>query len=419
MPMPILTDNNSSFSIEPISAGLNFPTSMAFLSSDDILVLEKNQGVVKRIVNGNLLQDPLLDVNVGNKAERGMLGIDISEKNTDGNTKPIIYVFLYYTETKLKDGEDVTSTRLADIPGQGPLGNRLYRYELVNNKLVNAKLLIDLPAEPRGNHQGGVVQIGPDDNVYVIIGDVDHFTQAQNYKDGNESDGTGGILRVTQDGKQVGKGILGNKHPLNLYYAYGIRNSFGMDFDPVTGNLWDTENGLRCCDEINLVEEGFNSGWDKVQGFWKTNHSQKRDRDGKFDEKSSKELVTFDGNGKYSSPEFVWNRTIAPTAMKFFNSTKFGQEFKDDLFVGSANDQNLYHFDLTKDRTELILSGSLADLVVDSSDNIESIVFAKNFGRITDLEVGPDGNLYVLSHQGGGDMNFKNGAIFKMSKVGN
>ena len=50
------------------------------------------------------------------------------------------------------------------------------------------------------------------------------------------------------------------------YYAYGIRNSFGMDFDPVTGNLWDTENGPSYGDEINLVEPGFNSGWQVVQG---------------------------------------------------------------------------------------------------------------------------------------------------------
>ena len=61
--------------------------------------------------------------------------------------------------------------------------------------------------------------------------------RAQNYKDGSEPDGRGGILRMTQDGQPLGKGILGNTYPLNLYYAYGIRNSFGMDFDPVTGEL--------------------------------------------------------------------------------------------------------------------------------------------------------------------------------------
>ena len=60
------------------------------------------------------------------------------------------------------------------------------------------------------------------------------------------------------------------QHSLNKYYAYGIRNSFGIDFDPVTGNLWDTENGPGFGDEINLVEPGFNSGWSRVQGYMGT-----------------------------------------------------------------------------------------------------------------------------------------------------
>jgi aldose sugar dehydrogenase len=58
-----------------------------------------------------------------------------------------------------------------------------------------------------------------------------------------------------------------SEDPLNRYYAYGIRNSFGFDFDPITGNLWDTENGPGFGDEINFVEPGFNSGSKKVQGF--------------------------------------------------------------------------------------------------------------------------------------------------------
>ena len=76
-------------------------------------------------------------------------------------------------------------------------------------------------------------------------------------------------FRITQDGLPIPNGsLIGDEYPLNLYYAYGIRNSFGMDFDPLTGNLWDTENGPEYGDEINLVEPGFNSGWNKVQGVW-------------------------------------------------------------------------------------------------------------------------------------------------------
>ena len=119
-----------------------------------------------------MLNEPLLDVNVANKAERGMLGIAILKHETKDGDDPKVSVFLYYTETKSKDGEDLEEGGLA-------LGNRLYRYELENNTLVNPMVLLDLPAEPGADHQGGVVLIGPDKNVYLVIGDVNHFNEVK------------------------------------------------------------------------------------------------------------------------------------------------------------------------------------------------------------------------------------------------
>ena len=84
-----------------------------------------------------------------------------------------------------------------------PLGNRLYRYELVNNKLLNQKLLLDLPARPGLTYNGGVVLIGPDDNIYTVIGDLTQRNRslAQNVENSKDPDGRGGILRITQDGE--------------------------------------------------------------------------------------------------------------------------------------------------------------------------------------------------------------------------
>ena len=407
--------NDPSLNVKEMVEGIKFPTSMAFLGPDDILVLEKNQGTVRRIVNGNMLNEPLLDVNVANSKERGMLGIAISKHESKEGNNPTIYVFLYYTETKSKDGED--------LEGGIPLGNRLYRYELVGNKLINPKLLLDLPVEPvgkgNGEHQGGVVLIGPDNNLYLVIGDVNEYQQPQNILNGKGPNGTSGILRITQDGKPVGNGILGNSYPINLYYAYGIRNSFGMDFDPVTGNLWDTENGENCCDEINLVAPGFNSGWAKVQGFMELNQSDRLDKIGIFNETSEKEkLVEFDGKGNYSSPEFTWNYTVGPSAIKFLNSDKLGKEYKNDIFVGDVNHQNLYHFDLTENRRELLLDNEIINKTAESRKDSEDIVFATGIGRVTDIDVGPDGNLYVLSHTWNKDnQSLQSGSIFKISKL--
>ena len=128
-----LTD--SSLKSQLITRGLKAPSAMAFIGPNDILVTEKNTGNVQRITNGIISSQPLFHVDTTKKDERGLLGLATSQ-----NTKSEkIYVFLYFTEAQLND---------AGSPTQDPLGNRVYRYELDDNKLVNPKLLLDLPVLP-------------------------------------------------------------------------------------------------------------------------------------------------------------------------------------------------------------------------------------------------------------------------------
>jgi glucose/arabinose dehydrogenase len=369
--------------LELVAQGLKLPTSMAFLGPNDILVLEKESGTVQRIVNGKMLPQPLLQVPVSTTSERGMLGIAVAKHSNGVPT----YVFLYYT----KDGGG----------GSQSLANVLYRYELVNDQLTNPKLLLNLPALRGPNHNGGKVVIGPDNNVYTVIGDLRaHRTQAQNVVNGPAADSTGGILRVTQDGQPVSNSPLGQQGtvPLNLYYAYGIRNSFGIDFDPVSKKLWDTENGPTFGDEINLVEPGFNSGWVQVQGIWAVEGSLKK---GPVNPNPSANLVDFGGKGKYRAPEFIWTKPIAPTALKFINSAKLGSQYQNDMFVGDIKKGNLYHFDLNQARTGLVLNGTLSNKIANTAQDSQPIIFASGFDEgITDLQVGPDGYLYVLAYAG-------------------
>src|SRR5919202_4480721 len=195
------TLNDPTLKVEQIiNTGLKRTTSMAFLGPNDILVLGKETGKVHRILNGKILPQPLLDVNVANEAERGLLGIAVAKNDNasteNGNTR---HVFLYYTESGGgKDGDDApkvspagTATTTTDkdnttrskISNSGEdtvssAGNRLYRYDLDlnnnnnNNKLTNPLLLLNLPASPppgregtEKNHNGGKVLIGPDNNV--------------------------------------------------------------------------------------------------------------------------------------------------------------------------------------------------------------------------------------------------------------
>jgi glucose/arabinose dehydrogenase len=357
---------------------------MAILSPDDILVTEKDKGTVQRIINGKISDNPLIDLNVSGFAEEGLVGIAIANSTESNNP----YVFLYFTAS---NGTDTMDSNMS-------LGNRLVRYDLVDNELVNPKLILEVPTSYRGIHNGGKLTVGPDNNLYVTVGDIGrgHWNalpdgQTQNNKDGGLPDGTGGILRFTLNGDTVAPSILGTEYPLNLYYAYGIRNSFGIGFDPLTGNLWDTENGDENGDEINLVQPGFNSGWDVIEGM---SYLQQ--------EFNVDELLDFDGKGKYSDPEFGWyveNSTtaVAPTAVEFLKSEKFGDEYENDVLVANFDHGHLYRFDLNKDRTSLSLSGILSDKLSDGNDdNLDNIV-AKFPGGITDVQIGPDGYIYLIS----------------------
>jgi glucose/arabinose dehydrogenase len=406
-PAPSITDPN--LKVELIAKHFDFPTAIDFLGNDDLLVAEKNTGNVYEVINGNVT-GPLLHMDVSVKDERGLLGV-ASSANANDSSRENLPVYLYHTQC-IKD-------KVADTQN---CENQISRYELArkNNTLTNPKLIVSLPGLPGPSHNGGKLLMDKDGNLLVTVGDLQstkfnqnmtgYDTKAQNILNGTSPDGRAGILRITQEGKSVGSGILGDDSTLNLYYAYGIKNSFGIGIDPLTDNVWDTENGPQFGDEINLVKPGFNSGWEKVQGIWKLN--QTREKESEYDEsKNEVEFVNFDGKGKYSPPEFVWDKPVAPTAIVFLNSEKLGEQYANDIFVGSAKKGTLFHFDLNPDRESLNLSGDLTDLLYSKKEDSSNIVFGENFGVITDLKVGPDGYLYVVSASRGTD----EGAIYRIA----
>jgi aldose sugar dehydrogenase len=427
MGFPHLVDEK--LQVEEVVNGLNLPTSMAFLGHKDFLLLEQYNGTVVRVKDGQIFPFPLLDVNVGNTSERGLLGIEIMERKSENP-----FVFLYFTESQFNDGGKI-------------LGNRLYRYIFVDNseggKLVNGTLLLDLPGNttspttrtiPGHEHNGGKLLLGPDNNVYMTVGDLRRKTKAVNFIVGADPDGSGGILRVTPDGKPVTNGLFGTTHPEDKYFAYGIRNSFGLDFDPVTGYLWDTENGPALYDEINLVNPGFNSGWQSIMGFMENKsppefgpdqllrmvathlvaaingtvtdnltHSESNlviAREQLENYPIFSGLYDFGGKGIYSDPEFTWRDTVGPTAIKFYNSSKLGEEYADRLFVGDVYGTVL-GFKLDENRTGLELPGNLSDGVADVRNETNPLLFGNGFGLITDIKVDSDGFLYIMDRENG------------------
>jgi len=398
---PLLTDPD--LKAELIIDDLNFPIGMEIIGNDDFLLIEKNTGIVKRIANGQITQ--LLDLNVASESERGLLGIaylNLSKSgkfSEDDDSLIPSYVFLFATETESQDDGNI-------------LGNKLYRYDFIDGKLVNPVLLLDLPFTPGPSHNGGVLRIGPDGNLYLVMGDLNRIkdpsgdTIAQNLEGTSLPDGRGGVLRITPDGDTVNDGFsLGNSGLLDKYYGYGIRNSFGIGFDSITGYLWDTENGSHYGDEINIIKPGFNSGWRQVlatPSLYKSMTGEDFDRN---------KLITFNNKGKYYDPALTWNQTMAPTTIAFIHTDTLGDEYKDDVLVGGVKNGTLLHFDLNSTRTGLQLTGPLADRIVNTPSEINDSVLGTGFGIITDIKIDPtDGDLFVIAS------NTKNGKIFKISK---
>ena len=384
---PVLHDDM--LALELVVEGLDLPTSMRFLDDGTILVLEKNNGQVRVVSDGKRLDEPAIDVEVATAVEQGLLGIAIWNGENDTS------VFLYLTENY----EDKTR-------------NVIYKYIYDENEktLENMTLVLELPGEPGPFHNGGKLATGPRDGyLYAVIGDVSSGGGIlDNQIPGRPPNDKSVILRVDRDsGTPVEDNpfynYTGSMEKLHQYYAYGIRNSFGMEFDPMTGKLWMTENGDDVYDEINIVEPGFNSGWHKIMGpIVRTNMTIEND------------LIIFDG-AKYGDPIFSWYAPVGVTDIEFLNSTKLGEKYDDNVFVGDINNGNLYFFEVNGNRTGVTFHDPrLLDLVADpvkegEDSELSSLILGDGFGRITDIESGPDGLLYIMTYEDGKIYRLKKG----------
>ncbi len=150
------------------------------------------------------------------------------------------------------------------------------------------------------------------------------------------------------------------------------------------------------------MEPGFNSGWLRVQGWWPVTTSNPLPAArGYFEDDMvtvPANLETFADKGSYSTPEFAWNMSVGVTALDFLTGDALGEEYENDLFVADYNNDYMYNFELSEDRTKLDLEGELVDKIANDNEELENVVLGQGFGVITDIKEGPDGYLYLLSH---------------------
>jgi len=252
----------------------------------------------------------------------------------------------------------------------------------------------------------------------------------------DEAHFTGVILRLNDDGTvpadnpffDAGRNMGGEVgRNIQKIFAYGIRNSFGMAFDPRSGYLWLEENGEDAFDEINRVDPGMNGGWIEIIGpveriaQYKSiettalhhedfpNLQQFRwppSRIADSPDQALSRLFVLPGS-HYSDPQFSWKYVLAPAAIGFQTTGALGARYRNDMFVGFSIpvplNGALFRFELTGDRMHIAPSDPrLADRVMDNRTFYdmtegESLLFGTNFGVVTDIQTGPNGNLYVVS----------------------
>jgi glucose/arabinose dehydrogenase len=296
--------------------------------------------------------------------------------------------------------------------------------------------------------------------LFIIIGDNGRRGQTQNLPDGPFGPGipddqfggpapdnahlTGVVLRLNDDGTtprdnpffRTG-GRIGGEIGSNIQriFAYGIRNSFGMAVDPRTGDLWNQENGDDSFDELNRITPGQNNGWVQIMG------PVSRIAEFKAIETSAAffglqqirwpptniadnpaealaRLFMLPG-AHYRDPVFAWKFAVAPAGIGFLNSPALGAQYDGDLFVGAArtnlDDGYLMRFKLARDRRRFEFADTrLGDRVADNTAKFdatesESLRFGSGFGIGTDIQTGPNGNLFVVS--------LSNGAIYEIHRV--
>lgn len=471
--------------VRTVANGLDLPTSIAFLGPNDLFVLEKDSGKVKRVVNG-VVESTVLDLSVNNFSERGLLGIAL-HPDFPANRG----VYLYWTcrsavafdddpfRPEEQTCSDANMTGLPDSSDvlQVPLlGNRVDRFVWTGSALAFDHRLAtflafqndgapDPPgqgdaAQPaRGNHDGGVLAFGPDRKLYVLVGDLGRRSALQNLPcgpvascaDGAKPDDqfggpqpddahfSGVIVRLNADGSTPSDNpfagftgttaeITGNVRQI---FSYGLRNSFGMAFDPVSGALWNQENGEDAFDELNRVEPGENSGWIQIAGPVSRIAQYKQIETTSLHHEDFPNLQQFRWSPQliadtpqqarsrlfalpgshYGDPEFSWKFVLAPAAIGFSRGSGLGPAFAGDLWVGfSTLDTEggpLFRFDLTGNRRKIAVDDRrLADRVADNATfhdmtESESLIAGRDFGILTDIETGPNGNLFVVSLSGG------------------
>jgi glucose/arabinose dehydrogenase len=228
----------------PVSAlltGLNFPVSLRFAVDGRIFYTEKDTGNIRIIQpNGTLVPTPFASISpIFADGEAGLLGITLDPAFSSNG-----YVYVYYT---YRDGQSFTH-------------GHIVRYTANGNTGTSPRDIFDVTSSAPNTvyHNGGYIKFGPDGKLYAMVGEFHQDQQAQ-----NQGSMTGKMLRMNPDGSVPSDNPIAG----SLDYAWGIRNSFGFDFDSSNNRLIATMPGLNSDDKILIIIKNGNYGWPTCVGI--------------------------------------------------------------------------------------------------------------------------------------------------------
>ena len=324
------TGNLPKIKVETVASHLEIPWSIAFANDGRIFFTERTGNIRLIDKDGKPVEEPVGKINVAAIGEGGLLGIAL-----DPNFEKNHFIYVYYTYSDFLK-----------------LYNKVSRFTEKDNKISDEQVILDkIPAS--SIHDGGRIKFGPDERLYIGVGDVSDRDSAQ-----DTDILSGKILRINPDGSIPSD----NPFPNSPVYSYGNRNPQGIDWDPITGKLVETEHGpsgemgLSAHDEINVIEAGKNYGWPKAIGN--------------------------PNDPNFVDPIFqTGDSTWAPSGSTFYSNDKI-PEWKGKYLVATLRGTRLEVFRLDLENKKVVSSESMFDGI---------------YGRLRDVEQSPDGYLYLLT----------------------
>jgi glucose/arabinose dehydrogenase/cytochrome c5 len=317
------------YRVEVLARGLHVPWSIVVLPDRRVFFTERT-GAVRVMHHDRLLPKPALEINVAQGNKMGMLGMAADPEFAHNH-----FLYLAYDYRVEPFDPKAPEFRL-----------RLVRYREANDKLVDPKTLVEnVPAW--SNHTGCRLRFAPDGTLYFTDGDANDPPKSQLTSEFN-----GKVFRINRDGSiPKDNPFVGQSGAHAEIWSYGHRNPQGLDFQPGTGRLIETEHGPLGGDEVNWIERGANYGWPTIDH----RHTQ-------------------DG---MKAPLLEFTPSIAPGSASFYRGNAF-PELKGNLLIACLRGEGILRVEFDGSEPKQL-----------------SWLLHRTFGRIRDIAETPEGYLYV------------------------